>query len=130
MLLPPFAPLDTVRALAEKLPAISPPSETLTVGLVTYAAGLASLTLWDGVLKPQWESRRARRTPWITPLTADRTIPPPTHDDLLARGVHYIGARDGVAQFVTLSRPTQALWTRSEEWSEYYRAEAFVIKRL
>ena len=46
-------------------------------------------------------TERQRREAWITPLTADQTLPLPTLEELRERRQHPIGARSGAVQFIT-----------------------------
>ena len=80
-----------------------------------YAAGMTALTHWDENVLPKLQDkgmmpmtseRRAKlmreaavEEPWVTPLTADRTLPLPTLQQLYDKA-HRVGATNGVAQFI------------------------------
>ena len=80
-----------------------------------YAVGFSALTYWDekvlpGLqdkgLMPMTHERRAKLAreaaadePWVTPLTADRSLPLPTLQQLYDKA-HRVGVKNGVAQFI------------------------------
>ena len=83
-------------------------SGALLTGLACYAGGLAALTAWEEFVVPELKLRsilpdvpiakgqltvRQRRSPWITPLTADGPVP--VLDELQTRDVRVMRARGG-----------------------------------
>ena len=52
---------------------------------------------------PEYTAKKKREAaveePWITPLTADRTLPLPSLQDLYAKA-HRVAVKNGVAQFI------------------------------
>lgn len=110
------------------------PSPALT-GLLCYGAGLVSLTLWDEVVLPRLLARLTpteRAVVFVTPLTACASVPPPTLEELAAKGTHYVGRDAGLYQFITLDEDLVPLeenvceW--SDEWSAFYDADVYVFK--
>ena len=82
--------------------------ETYVVGIAGYVVGMIILTLWDEHVLPKLQERNILPTipdsaeelcslrakvielPWVTPLTADRSLPLPSLEELTRRA-HRVG---------------------------------------
>ena len=88
----------------------------LVVGLVFYAVFMNGLTWWDEHVLPELQergmmpripgepvrlSKQDRALPWLTPGTADRSVPLPSYGDLVS-ACHRIGVWIGSPNFYQL----------------------------
>lgn len=125
-------------------------SPTLMTGLVCYLGGFATLTAWEQFVVPQLKlksilpdvpllpnqlTEAQKHTPWITPLTCDAMVPPPTLETLRGRGKHWVGVVLNANQFITTKSTSEVhteephcLCATSEEWSEYYDCDVTIYK--
>jgi len=78
---------------------------------------MGSLTYWDEVVLPKLQDtgvipvipgsysdlkkqrEKVQAVPWVTPVTADRSVPLPTLDELMKKP-HRVGASNGVVQYI------------------------------
>lgn len=126
-------------------------------GVLYYLVGIVFLTLWDHIVIPWLQDReiisvdkvlgsirpsdalthRERGLPWVTVLTADKAVPLPTREDMESTPTRlfFVGAIDSVAQFITLTEPTndeevKGVYEYSEEWSRHFRIpNIYIVKK-
>ena len=139
--IPPQLLVATTQAAADAAPAMD--SGSLLTGIACYAGGLAALTAWEEFVVPELKLRsivpdvpivkgqltvKQKRSPWITPLTADGAVP--ALDDL-RKGDVRVGQRNGVAQYLTLDdlRRLSGVQEPSELWSEVYKVPVTMYKK-
>ena len=85
--------------------------------LAFYGLAMVGLTYWDEHVLPglqdkgimpvipgSYEEKKRHReavqaVPWVTPITADRSVPLPTLDELMTKA-YRVGASNGVVQYI------------------------------
>ena len=115
------------------LPLVDDPVNT---GVTVYLVSLVALTLYDAWRRPASETWTAkeRDVPWITPLTADLPIPPPTLKKLADMDGFRVGRREGVVQFIRVDDETRTasrvpgVREASPEWSRFYNSSIEIFK--
>jgi hypothetical protein len=112
--------------------------DVLKTGIVVYLVGLVVLTAWEEWVLPRFSplvsdlSQHDRRVSWITPLTASTPVPLPTLETLQTLDRKYVGSKDGVFQFITLTEPPQprkGVYEHSDEWSDFYDSDVYMFKK-
>lgn len=111
--------------------------DPVNTGVTVYLVSLVALTLYDAWRRPASETWTAkeRDVPWITPLTADLPIPPPTLKKLASMDDGFrVGRREGVVQFIRVDGETRAasrvrgVREASPEWSRFYNSSIEIFK--
>ena len=118
----------------------------LVTGIIFYVTGYAALSVWEEFVVPQLKLRsilpdvplvdgqlteKERTEPWITPLTADQTLPLPTLEMLRTKDHHRIGRREGVTQYITTDEKLTRIRGVQEEveaWNDFYGVPITVYK--
>ena len=118
---------------------------SLLTGVILYIVGLSALTAWEEFVVPRLKlnsilpdvpiygnlRQRDIAEKWITPLTADLPIPPPTLQQLSELGKFKVGKRESVTQYITtnpLGRSITGVREVSDDWSKYYDSEIVIYK--
>ena len=139
MILPPLplANIETFSNVADFFNAHG----TLTTGLVTYVGGLLLLNNLEKIriqrglsstyfLRPGQFTKEDIESNWITPITIDTFIVPPSLQDLESMDSFVIGRKNDVVQKISLT-PLQHINNiqgESFEWSEFYNATVYIKK--
>jgi hypothetical protein len=120
------------------------------VGLATYGVTLAGLVAWEQAAAPRLKRRgilpdvptvpgllteEERAAPFLTPLTCDRHVPPPTVEELRERGRHPIGTQGRVTQYIAVDddaahRPGVGTCEISHEWTTYYAGTSVRVEKV
>lgn len=124
----------------------------LVVGLVFYAVFMNGLTWWDEHVLPELQergmmpripgepvrlSKQDRALPWLTPGTADRSVPLPLYGDLVS-ACHRIGVTgNNVQQFICTQEERDANTADftdsfgecviSDEFTSFYDGQATLV---
>lgn len=118
-------------------------------GILCYATGLATLTVWEEVVVPKLKlkgwipdkplnpralSERDKAAKWVVPLTADRTVPLPNFDELVERGPFPVGRTATATQLIYVgedrAKQTPGVDEVSAEWSKFYKGETIRIRKV
>lgn len=146
--------IDLTTPVATQFPTelIDTPMATATdieVGLSVYGASLVALTAWESLAVPRLKRRglfpdvptlpgmlseKEKMEPFVTPLTADRYVPPPALEQLKTMPRYLVGQRGRVAHFITADTDGLTVVPNvcevSEAWSDFYGVPIGIMKAV
>mmetsp|Transcript_1505 Transcript_1505/g.2829 ORF Transcript_1505/g.2829 Transcript_1505/m.2829 type:complete len:197 (+) Transcript_1505:94-684(+) len=126
------------------------PIRTLITGAIVYGVSMIALSYWEDHILPDLQERgimpritkgyeeKARMLksekllPWLTPLTADQSVPLPVYADL-EKSCHHVGRNGDVHQYICAAenyKPDKLIDCQiSKEFSELYGKPVLICKR-